>query len=187
MEAPKSFTRADVIRALNKDDTITIVETQSVEIPTEYDYSGFESVYPKQTPHVRRELEETVQACRDYLSGVVITDEFTDHTKRREWRHEMFAKYGKAFVQFYGQNKLRLNNMSGLQSWFSVIGKAMDIFKVTSERAEKVKQLAARFPDLTEYDDSLSLDAKLEFVERVDRICTEFLELMSTPHPSENS
>ncbi len=185
MEVPKTFTRTDVIRALTKDESVKIVETESVELPAEYDYSGFESVYPNQTPHIKLELEETVQACKDFLSGVVITDDFTDHSKRREWRHEMFAKYGSAFEKFYGQNKLRLNNISGLQLWFSTIGKAMDIFKVTSERGEAVKKLAAQFPELKEYDDSLSLDERLAFVKRVDETCKSFLELMSKPLPPE--
>ena len=178
MEIPKNFSESDVLRALRANPEINILEQQAFEIQATLDYGGLESEYPNQTPHVQQEVEETAQACIEFLSGVVITDAFTEHTQRREWRHQMFGKYGSPFVRLYGKNKLRLNNIASLQLWFTTIGKALTIFKVRSEKAEALKAIVAQFPDLHEYDDSLPLEKKLLLVKKVDAVCVAFLALL---------
>jgi len=177
-QAPKQYSEADMLKALEKEG-VTIVRQPKPESVVDIDYSGFESEYPKQTPHIHREIKLVAEMCEKFLSGAIITDAFDgDHLKRREWRHMMYQKYGDAFDSLYSTNKLRINNIGGLQSWFETIGKALKIFKVHSEKSEAIQVLAKKFPSLEHYDEN-TVEQKLDLIHKMDTICKEFLELVA--------
>ena len=183
MESPKTYSEADVMRVLKatSGNNIQVIEQSHVEIPTEIDISGFESaVYPKQSASVIRRVEDAVRACKDFLTGVVVTDTFSDHLQRRDWRAGMNEKYGAVFSKVYGSNKLRLNNLASVHLTLTNLAQGVDLFKINDrEKAAAVKEIVGKFPDLAGYDDELSVEEKLAFIARVDDVCKGFLELVS--------
>ncbi len=155
---------------------LTLVE-QEPFVSGEYELDGFETEYPQMTKHVRRELEQAVRMCETFLKGIVVTDSFKDHFERRHWRHSMAHHFGSSFVELWGSNKLRLNNLGGVHLALDVTSESMAIFRVSSERSEKIKAL--KIPNLTEYEDTLPIQKKLECVARFDVACRFFLDILT--------
>lgn len=176
-QTPKQFTETDVLNSLEKEG-VRIVKRPEPLLQVTIRSGLFEVENPKFQSHVEDEVEECIKACREYLSGSILADELDDHGARREWRVKMNTKYGKAFTELWSKNKLRLNNIAYVHLTLMTIAKGLEIFAKVSPESEKVNALYDRFPDMNDYD-SKSLDEKIKFTQELDKICREFLTLVT--------
>ena len=169
------------MRALKRmeGDGFRVLEQPAVEI-SQLNTSGLQSVkYPRQTPHVIDEAEAVADACEAFLKGVVIVDAFgAEHQDRREWRQKMHTKYGDAFTKLYNRNKLRLNNLAWVHLALETFAKGLTVFGVRSKKAEAVQALAAKLPNLGNYN-SLTIEERLELVRTFDDICKSLFDIIS--------
>lgn len=174
MAQEPAYTQEQILDALRSMEGFQVIDQEPHSLQITLDLDAFVSEYPRQTPHVRREVEDVAEACCKFLGGIVVTDSFEDHAQRREWRWAMYQQYGPAFSKLYDSNKLRINMLAWVHLALSTAGKGMKVFRVGGEKAKTIQALADQLPSLDKYDEH-SVEEKLRIVGQVDDICIAFL------------
>ncbi|OGG60038.1 hypothetical protein A3C86_03085 [Candidatus Kaiserbacteria bacterium RIFCSPHIGHO2_02_FULL_49_16] len=177
-QEPKTYSEAELIGILATEGALVIPQPPW-NIPTTINYSGLEPENPESSLRLQPLVFKCANACRSYLSGLIIRDSFgNDHTKRRFWRNTMYQKYGDAFSQVYKKNKLRINPITRVLGSLRVIVSASRLLKVHSAKAAAIEELTKQFPDFSLYHE-MSDEERLKIVEKVTSLCKSFLEIVA--------
>jgi hypothetical protein len=184
-KGPRPISTEDIWKMLRADKNFEIIDRSTAEVPqVDIDYSAFETGGGFDA-EARQVLEELVEKCKLFLRRPIIKDTFEVHTKRREWRMSMSAKYGDAFNAISESNALRINNLIGIGSLvysLSVFLRPRKRHGTSADTAsEKIKEytlLAPTFPNFEDYDDHTT-EEKVKLVQEVDDFCRAFLKIVS--------
>src|SRR3989344_1246359 len=177
-QEPKTYSEAELIGILATEGALVIPQPPW-NIPTTINYSGLEPENPESSLRLQPLVFKCANACRSYLSGLIIRDSFgNDHTKRRFWRNTMYQKYGDAFSQVYKKNKLRINPITRVLGSLRVIVSASRLLEVHSAKASAIEELTKQFPDFSLYHE-MSDEERLKIVEKVTSLCKSFLEIVA--------
>ena len=178
-EGVKNYTPEQILKAM-EEEGVTVLKAPQEYHPVTLNYDGLESEYPNRSQMIAERAKEAADACGKFLAGGLFTDSFANHSQRRQWRHEMYEKYGDAFANLYAHNQLRLNSIVPVHlAFIMAFAKSLDVYKVHSPKADAIRSIAADFPDMAQYDDENSAEDKLAYVRKVEDVCKQFLEIMA--------
>ncbi|GEM_PF-3516708 len=109
-----------------------------------------------------RFVERAILNVQSFLCAPYVVDDFKDHAQRRVWQTQMREKYGLPMREYFLQNSLRLNVLSGLVSSINLLN-AVYTGPNVSEFSGKASEITNFAEVLREYD-SLSNEDKYGLV-----------------------
>jgi hypothetical protein len=120
-----------------------------------------------------------VDISKRFLSMKSIQDTFdTDHKSRRNWREKMWKKYGNPFINFYQNDRMRVNVLGPLlRSIYGCLKVAKRM--PSSDLKERLLGLNESL-DINEYETLSSDHQKRDFILRVETLVKEFLSVVAT-------
>jgi hypothetical protein len=132
---------------------------------------------------VQKDVQDSIKSFLDsavnYLNCNTIVDDFSDHTKRREWRHTMFLKNPDLY-EVYSKNRLSLNSISTLLTYFQAYILPLCQGKLNNPTLEKhLIELVSRISEMIygkDYDD-YNIEQKLSITEDIAEACRTTINL----------
>lgn len=96
-------------------------------------------------------VERAVLNMQNFLCGPYIVDDFKDHAQRRVWKKQMCEKHDLPMNNYFSQNSLRLNILSGLVSSINLLNAAYKCPNI-SEFSSKTSEITIFVDVLRDYD-----------------------------------
>lgn len=167
---------------LSEGDILKILSEEGVHIESppiaeytrgEIEHDGLEGL----DEHAVRFLDSVEGVCESYLSGPLIRDSFATHPERRAWRNEIETKYGRAVTDVLNRNRLRLNNIGALHSYFTHIGMILGTRRDRTPKMNAILEVSKLTPDISRYDD-MSVAEKAAVVSQFDEIAKKYLRIV---------
>jgi len=139
---------------------------------------NWDNFQPQITETEREELNFCFQKLVQYLDSPIITDNFTDHSTRRDWEDENLNKVSPEAENYYEHNRLGLNFASSLNKIINILNLEFENNKfVNREVIDKINVFLSLLPEELkdgngeEYAD-LTTDEKI-------RICDKLAPLIA--------
>lgn len=124
-----------------KEEGVVFHPQRSFQTPAVDEQRLIELVGSEAASHSQLDLELLYQ----YLEGSAVSDRFSDHDERRQWREKMFLEYGEVFNEVYKNNNQFRTNMIGLcrAALLDFIASLEDVGN--SQMAERLQQVYLEF------------------------------------------
>jgi len=109
---------------------------------------NWDNFSPKITDSEREELNFCFQKLVRYLDSPIITDNFTDHSARRDWEDENLNKVSREAEAYYERNRLGLNFASSLNKMINILNLEFEDNKfVNRDVIDKINVFLSLLPE----------------------------------------
>lgn len=148
-------------------------------LPPKHDVTELQQSLDELRPHATNKFTqksvESIQMLIDSLQTPMIVDTFTDHLKRRDWRHAL-AKQDPELGKLYEKNKLRKNRLTSVLGMIEPFRTGFlddeEILTFTKEQEKKIRECLETHDGVTTPEFVYTFD-DLSF-----QIATEMLALL---------
>jgi hypothetical protein len=170
------------------------------DIITNINLEGFKIIFPDKTTKEKELLDNFLKLPDQFKSKIkraakyliyflnshIILDNFDkDHNKRREWRNEMYTKYGKIFDEIEKNDQLRGSVIGGLTGAIHLLSSNLNLLikrglLENNIGFQKINILNQELDIIfsTSYSE-MEIEEKLKINKRLKEIAREILDLIT--------